>query len=226
MSGAMTRRCLLGGSLAGIGVLLPHWWWRERDASAEPGPVAAVHGTAVGSSPGPAARPAPLSGLSVTLLPRSESVLARLEALRAGSRDSLKAYRSAMPEMRRLLESTIDELQAAGQGAAIRSAEVDSEGRFVLADVPPGSWMLVAYRSVHVSPRGRDSMKESGTFLPQPRLVGYERVSMWLDTVTVEPGRPAQVGLTDRNVWFEGVVEQTAAREQVPRTGNSRRSAR
>jgi hypothetical protein len=223
MAGTVTRRLALTGSLAGAAVLLPRRWRRARAASAEPGP-AAVHGTALDSSSGPTARPAPLTGLTVTLLPRSESVLTRLEALRAGSRDSLKAYRSAMPEMRRLLESTIAELQAAGQGAAIRSAEVDADGRFALGDVAPGSWMLIAYRSVHVSPRGRDGMKESGTFLPQPRLAGYERVSMWLDTVTVEPGRQASVGLTDRNVWFEGVVEQMAVRDQVPRTG--RRSAR
>ena len=128
--------------------------------------------------------------------------------------------------MRRLVEAAVEGLRAAGQGAASRTATVDPGGRFALPEVPAGEWVLIAHRSVHVDRTGHDTAKESGTFLPQPRLVGYDRVSMWLHALVVEPGRLEVVKLSDRNVWFEGVEEKTAGREHAPNTGSGRRSGR
>lgn len=220
------RRLLRMGSLAGVALLLRGRWRFDVASAMEPGSTAEVHGTALGSPPSPTAPPAPLTGLTVVFFPRSDVLLDRLEGLRAKSRESLTAYRSAIPQMRRLVDSTLDGLRLVGQRAAIRSAEIDADGRFVLTEVPPGQWVLIAYRSVHVDRQGHDGVKESGTYLPQPRLVGYDRVSMWLHPLVVEPGRQAAVALTDRNVWFEGVAEQMGARELAPNTGNRRRSPR
>jgi hypothetical protein len=195
-------------------------------ASAEAGDVAEVRGTAFASGAAPTAPPAPLAGLSLVLLPGSGSLLDGLDRLRVQSRESLTAYRTAIPGMRRLVEEALAALRTAGREGDVRMATVDAGGRFALPGVAAGAWILIAYRSVHVDRANRDPVKESGTFLPQPRLVGYDRVSMWLRALTVEPGRPVDVAITDRNVWFEGIEEKTAAREVVPNTGGRRRSAR
>jgi len=168
----------------------------------------------------------PLTGLAVVLLPRSDALLGALERVRGQSRDSLAAYRSAIPEMRRMVEDAVAGLNAEGQGASVYNATVDSGGRFALSEVSAGDWTLVAYRSLRVDRPTHDTVKESGTFLPQPRLTGFDRVSMWLRTLSIEAGRQTLVELTDRNVWFEGVAEKTAPREIVPNTGNRKRSGR
>ena len=194
---------------------------------AEPARAAGeVGGTAFGPGVSPTGPPVPLTGLTLVLLPRSDSLLEELERLRLQSRESLTAYRSTIPEMRRRVEAAVAGLRAAGQAAAIHGSTVDAAGRFTLPEVSAGPCILIGYRSVHVDRGAHDTAKESGTFLPQPRLVGYERVSMWLQAFAVEPGRPAAVELTDRNVWFEGVEEKTAARARTPNTGSRRRSAR
>jgi hypothetical protein len=161
----------------------------------------------------------------VLLLPRSAPLLEGLESLRRHSRDSLTAYRSAIPEMRRLVEAAVADLTTTGQAAFIRQSGIDDKGRFALPEIPPGDWILVAYRSTHVDRASHDKKKESGTFLAGSRLVGYDRVSVWLHAVAVEPARTQVVELTDRNVWFEGVAEQMASRERTPIIGGGRRSA-
>ena len=222
----MSRRSFLRG-LSGLLALALSGRCRLAAASpSETGQPAEVVGTALASPASATGPPAPLTGLTLVVLPRSDSLLGSLEALRLRSRESLAAYRSAIPEMRRTVEAALAALRGAGQGAAIRNATVDAGGRFALTDVAPGPSMLIAYRSLHVDRGSHDTVKESGTFLPQPRLVGYDRVSVWVHALAVEPGGRAEVALTDRNAWFEGVEEQTATRQQVPNTGNRRRSAR
>ena len=44
--------------------------------------------------------------------------------------------------------------------------------------------------------------------VPLPdRLAGYHVVTYWLLPLTLGPGAPETIELTDRNVWFTGVVE-------------------
>ena len=202
---------------------------RRRDllasASAASEAPGVVSGTALGSGRNPAAPPPPLVGLTVLLLPRSAALLDELERLRRESRDSLAAYRSAIPQMRRLVEAAIAEFTTAGRADSIRTSPVDGEGRFALGDIPSGDWILIAYRALYVDRSSRDRQKESGTFLPSGRLVGYDRVSVWLRPLAVEPGQRVVLELTDRNVWFEGVQEKTEQRDRVPDIGRRRRSA-
>ena len=222
----MTRRLLLKGMIGGATVLLAGPPCRPA-SGAEHGAPAEVKGTALGSGPTPTSPPAPMAGLTILLLPRSDSLLEELERARLHSRDSLAAYRAAIPDLRRSVDEAVARLRAEGQGSDVRSATVDAGGRFTVPDVSAGPWILVGYRSLHVDRSTHDSVKESGTFLPQPKLVGYDRVAMWLEAFSIESGQPAIIELTDRNVWFEGVEEKTAARERIPNTGgNRRRSAR
>ena len=225
--GRMKRRSLMRGALGSVALLMlgAGRWGAGLAAGQESLRPGAVNGTALGSGPRPTSPPAPLTGLGLLLLPRSDSLLADLERVRKHSRDSLDADRSALPELGRILDGAASGLRAEGRGRKVRSATLDPAGHFALPEVPPGNWILVAYRSVHVDRSGHDAAPESGTFLPRPRLVGYDRVSLWLQTLTIEPGRAATVELTDRNVWFEGVAEQTSARERLPST-NRRRSSR
>ncbi len=220
------RRSLLRGALGAIALLVFGRGRSIADSSTEGARVGEVGGTAFVPGRNPLSPEVPLTGLTLVLLPRSAPLLDGLERIRRQSRESLMAHRSAIPEMRHLVEATITELTAAGRTAAIRSSTVDARGRFALAEVPAGEWVLIGYRSIHVDRGSHDTAKESGTFLPQPRLVGYDRVLVWLRALAVEPGRPEVVELTDRNVWFEGVAEKTATRERAPNTGGRRPSAR
>ncbi len=56
------------------------------------------------------------------------------------------------------------------------------------SDVPAGRWILLGRRSAYVDRASKDTRKETGTYQAQPRLVGYERVTVWLQEVTVESG--------------------------------------
>lgn len=182
-----------------------------------------VTGTALGIAPGAASPPAPLAGIQVVLVPRSDAFLESLERVKRQSRDSMAAYRSAIPEIRRIFEAFMQDLRGSSGAQVIVRATVDDTGRFALGEVPAGHWILLGHRSVFVDRAFKDNRKETGTYQAQPRLLGYERVMVWLQAVTVEPGFGRSVELTDRNVWFEGVEEKTAARNRSS-TSPSRRS--
>jgi hypothetical protein len=180
----------------------------------------AVTGRAHGTPTSAAAAEAPLSGVALVLVPRSDELLAGLDRIKQRSRDSVAAYRAAIPEMRQLVENSVR------SGAARTfTTTVDESGRFALADVPGGAWILIGRRAVHVDRSSKDIRKESGVYQPQPRLVGYDRVTVWLQLVAVEPGHEHAVELTDRNMWFEGVEETTAARRRPSIPAPNRRSA-
>jgi hypothetical protein len=174
--------------------------------------VSTVSGTALATGPRAASPPVPLTALEVLLVPRSDAVLASLERIKHQSRDSMTGYRTAIPEMRQILETFVRDLKGSGDLLVIPRATVDDNGRFAISDVPAGRWILLGRRSAYVDRAFKDTRKETGTYQTQRRLVGYDRVTVWLQEVTVEPGVDPAVELTDRNVWFEGVEEKTAAR--------------
>jgi hypothetical protein len=163
--------------------------------------------------------------MAVVLVPKSEALLAGLERIKQRSRDSMAAHRSAIPEMRQLVETSLQTDRGARTVGPPLAATVDAAGRFEVGDVPGGAWILIGHRVVYVERGGKDKRKETGTYQAQPRLVGYERVTVWLQVVTVEPGRQHTVELTDRNAWFEGVEEKMALRERPAVPTPNRRSA-
>ena len=161
----------------------------------------------------------PLAGASVVAVPRSEALLRRFEQLREGARESATAYRDAALLMQRAREAYERQLWEAGAPQLVRNAVVDSTGRFDLGSLPEGRWIVVAIwdRAVNAKAAKQDS-KERGVYLPTPRLTGYRARLVWLREVAVSRADPASLELTDRNVWFSGVVEERV-QDAGPPTG-------
>jgi hypothetical protein len=150
------------------------------------------------------------------LLPRSERLLARLAGIKAAARDSLTRYRGAAAELRAAQEEFIKALSEAGVQTLIRRSTADAAGAGAFADVPPGDWILLAWRSALVDkPSSSVGQREQRIFTVPSPLSGFREVSVWLREVKLERGGRETIELTDRNVWFSGV-------EEVARTGTGR----
>lgn len=210
----MSRARALAGAVALLGsVAAAH----GLDVDAAPyrkaaaGPLGAVSGRAREERRTPHGAEQPLAGTAVTLLPRSGVLLARLEEIRARARDSETLYRTSATSIRRAREAYEKELWNASAADLVRTTVVDGAGAFSVADLPAGEWMLVATRSVFVDKRApAASPRERKTFLPRPRLIGYNAVSVWLRELTVAAGQTRIVELSDRDVWFTGIEEERA----------------
>ena len=162
----------------------------------------------------------PLVGASVVAVPRSEALLRRLEQLREGARGSANAYREAALLMQRAREAYERELWEAGAPQLVRNAVVDATGRFDLGRLPEGRWIILAVWDQLVTTKAgaRPDTRERGVYLPTPRLTGYRSRLLWLREVSVDRADPAALELTDRNVWFSGVVEERM-KDAGPATG-------
>jgi hypothetical protein len=178
------------------------------------GEVGGIRGRAFQERRRPLGSDLPLTGTTVTLLPRSEAWLLRLQAIKRGARDSVDAYREAATIVRQSREAYDKNLLEAVAGDLSKAATVDSEGRFTLDGVPAGPWILFASRVAYVDktqkerPGSARAPGQSGLFLPPDRLAGYHIVTYWLRELTVVGGAVEAVELTDRNVWFTGVAEK------------------
>jgi hypothetical protein len=165
----------------------------------------------------------PLVGVSIFVLPHSDDRLERLEALKRQSRESMQGFREAAPGVRALLEAYEMELWEAGYPDAAVRTSTDATGVF-RAELPAGTWLLVAERSVFVpvqqargggtptaqalDPLARYATSSYQHFLPTARLVGYDAVSIWLRELTVESGQTVSLELHDRGVWLSAVAEE------------------
>ena len=156
----------------------------------------------------PNANDEPIPHATVVVLPRSEALLRRLDSLRAGARDSADAYRDAATEMRRAREAFEREVWESGNAELVRSTVVDSGGRFALADLPAGRWLVWVTHSEFIEARSpKVALRDRQRFRLPPRLVGYYSERAWLRELETAPGTATNIDLNDRNVWFAGVVE-------------------
>lgn len=173
------------------------------------GAAGAVSGRAYATGAKSSAADAALAGTVVTLLPRSEAFLARLEPIKRGARDSVTAYRDAAAAVRRAREAYERALWEEAALDLVRAAEVGADGAFTIGGVPPGRWVLLAMRSEFVGkPSRRVAKRETGTFTTPPQIVGHAAVHVWLLDLEVAGGAAARVELTDRNTWLTGIVEE------------------
>lgn len=153
--------------------------------------------------------PQPFTGTTVTLLPHSKDLVARLEQLKAGSRASSTAFTAAAPAMRKARELYELELLQAGVPDLASTVLVDRDGRFTLTDVPAGAWVLFAWHSSPVEVSSpKPTTRQRDLYRRQSRLEGYQAVTVWLRALTVTGGETTTVELTDRNGWFRGVAEE------------------
>lgn len=197
-----------GPALAAVDVDLTRYTAADRAGAA-----VQVTGRAFAERRKPDAPDAPLVGASVVAVPWSEALLRRFEQLREGARDSASAYRDAALLMQRAREAYERELWDAGAPELVRNAVVDSSGRFDLGRLPEGRWIIVAVwdRTVHsrtVKPEGKERRERRELYVPAPRLTGYRSRLVWIRELAVSGTQPPALELTDRNVWFSGVVEE------------------
>ena len=178
----------------------------------------AVTGRASTSADTPAGPRQALTGVAVVIVPRAESFLAEVEAIKRQARDSLTRYRTAIADVRAARESYVRLLREVGAGDLVRTVTVDAEGRFALPDLPAGRWVLIAEHATVAKTKVAKPQKApktsgkgaSGTYLPHDEFLGYRSVSIWLAELSIEGDRSETVELTDRNGWFSGIDEKTA----------------
>lgn len=213
---------LLAVATAGLAQALDGALERYRRAEAL-GERGSVHGRAFEERRRPTAPDVPLAGVAVSLLPHSDAWLTGLDAIKRGSRDSMAAYREAAAAVRRSRDAYEKSLLEAGAGDLPQTVVADGEGAFKLDGLPAGQWVLFASRSTYVSKTAQPRPAPGGVaapqrppplptpFLPLDRLAGYHVVTYWLRPLTLGPGAPESVELTDRNAWFTGIVESREA---------------
>lgn len=181
----------------------------QRYALAErAGAVVPVGGRAYAERRTPGGPEIPLTGATVVAMPWSEALSRRLQQLREGARASAAAYREAATLMQRAREAYEAELEAAGEPDLVRTAVVDPRGRFDLGRLPAGRWLIIATSErFHGTSAPRAERKDRPMYTPRPRLVGFHAREVWVRDIAVG-AEPVELELTDRNIWFTGVVEQ------------------
>jgi hypothetical protein len=176
--------------------------------AAAAGAVGGVSGRTVGETGRRAAPEQPLEDVSVTVLPWSEALLARLSQIKSEARRNMQAYRESarrIAEARRQLERALTE---AGAGDLVRYTAVTPDGAFEVVRLPAGRWLLLAQRAQFVRkemslPRGH----EATTYRRQPRMKGYYAVTLWVQELTIAAGQSQTLELSDRNAWLTAIAE-------------------
>ena len=142
------------------------------------------------------------------LVPSDPGLEAELDRIRGALRESPRAYFGSAEQLRAAREAYERELVFAGGGELLRGEVSDAAGRFRFADVPAGSWLLLAWREVPhaVSPRHAPG-REAETFVGNTETKGYAALEYWRQAVEVRPGESTGVRLHDRNVWVTVVRE-------------------
>jgi hypothetical protein len=158
---------------------------------------------------------APFVGAAVTLLPHSAEFMRQLERIKQTARSSVDSYRAAAPAILALRASYEKELWSAGASDLVRATVVGPDGRFAVEDLPAGDWVLVATHTVRRESHSRGpSSKKRSAHTPGTRLTGYQEVIVWLREVRMASRAVQSVELTERGVWFSGIVE-----DRVPDAG-------
>ena len=173
------------------------------------GAIGAVAGRVVAEPRTLRAPGLPFTGATVALLPRSDTLLARLEQLKESSRESAGSFAGAVPAMRRARDAYERELWELGAPDLVTTAAVEADGAFRLGDVPAGAWIAIAWHSTTTEISGpKVQSRERGKYRTQPRMSGFQSVTIWIRTVTVAGGETVTLDLSDRNAWFRGVIEE------------------
>jgi len=152
--------------------------------------------------------PTPYSDVSVMLLPAVPDFEAELDRIRAGLRESERAYLGAAERLRDAREGLERELAFSGGGELVLGEVTDAGGRFRFSGVPTGAWILLAWRDdPHSQSPRRARAKGLGDFVGVTQTTGFTTVTLWRLAVDVRPGEQAAVRLNDRNVWLTVVRE-------------------
>jgi len=180
-------------------------------AAAASGSIGGVAGRIYEERKRPQGPDHPLAGAAVIVLPKSADVLRKLEEIKRVARNSADDYRAAGPSILAVRRAYEKELWDSGAVDLVKATTVDPEGRFVVADLPAGDWILIATHSVKIDKKAATGpTKQRGVYSQKTHLTGFQQVTVWLREVTVSTGRSENLELTDRGAWFSGVVEERA----------------
>src|SRR5438093_10713617 len=119
-------------------------------AAATSGSIGVVTGRIYEERKRPETPDHPLAGAAVIVLPKSAEVLRKLEEIKRTARNSADDYRTAgasIVAVRRAYEQARWE---SGAVDLVKATTVDADGRFVVADLPAGNWLLIAIHSVKI----------------------------------------------------------------------------
>jgi hypothetical protein len=156
----------------------------------------------------PTAPPTPQPDVSVVLLPYSAQVEAQLDAVKVGLRDSVDAYPRGAERVEAARTEYERALVAAGGGARLR-------------DLPPGDWLLLAWREGgHHAKRFKLSDQDAKRYPGVATNVTYSTVTFWRSRLAVRPGETVEVAMSDRNQWM------TAGRQESSTPAPGRRPDR
>lgn len=173
------------------------------------GELGVVSGRVYAERARPTTADVPFPGVTVTLVPYSEDVVAAIEHVKTNARASMRSYQRAASTVREIREAYERALWKAGAGDLIRSEVTSAEGTFVIGDVPSGRWLVLARRETWQERSWRrPTVREREVFLPIPEVAGLRAISLWLVPVTVSPGSAMVLELSDRAVWFTGIEEE------------------
>ena len=167
-----------------------------------------VTGEAFADPTQPSAPATPYGDISVMLLPAVPDFKAELDRIRAGLRDNARAYLGAAESLRTAREGLERDLAFSGGGELVLGEVTDASGRFRFADVPTGTWILLAWREEPQALSSRRIPKRGiEAFVGNTQTTGYSAVTVWRFVVDVRPGEQAAVRLNDRNIWLTVVRE-------------------
>jgi hypothetical protein len=160
----------------------------------------------------PTAPPTPRPDVSVVLLPYSAQLEAELDAVKTGLRDSVDAYPRAVGRVETARIEYERALVEAGGGALVRSETTDGQGGARLGDLPPGDWLLLAWREGgHQSRRFKLRDQDAKRYPGVPTNVTYSTVTYWRSRLAVRPGETVEVTMSDRNEWMTAGRQESGA---------------
>jgi hypothetical protein len=163
----------------------------------------------------PTGPPAPQPDVSVVLLPYSAAIEARLDAVKAGLRDSVDGYAGAVTRIEAARVDYERALLAAGGGALVRSEVTDAQGGARVGDLPAGEWLVLAWREAgHVAKRFNLREQDAKRYPHLPSKVTYSIVTYWRVRVAVKPAETVEIGMSDRNAWMAAPRQEAGSREQ------------
>jgi hypothetical protein len=134
-----------------------------------------------------------------------------MQQLKEDARTSAASYRGAALLIQKAREAYEKELWQAGAPDLVRATTVDADGRFDLGPLPEGRWLVIGtWDQFHAVKAPRASGPDRDKYVRDPRLYGFRERMLWVREIVLTRAEPAELELTDRNVWFNGVVEDRA----------------
>ena len=161
----------------------------------------------------------PLNGVEVQVYLAVPSLLAELERIRRGARDSRQQHETAVARIQAVLAAHqrlvgMASLDPGGlPDPSIEQARrqaTDPAGLFVYEDLPSGEWVLVATRvTPYRASAGRPESARRSASGREPRFLPkagtpVKEAELWLSRVRVLPGARVHILLTDRARWLTG----------------------